>query len=279
MSGHTIVVGCGGAGCSTVSHLGSVSDIRAVTVNVGNADPNVTIRMTDAEVSDCRGDQDLGWALASDYADEIKDAISGYSNVIVVAGMGGGTGSGTVPVVLECAKDAGMRSVSVLYIPMQFESERRSRAVSQIQDVLGMSDCTIVMDIGALQSGGGGFLPIKKAIFAAEEIACESVIRLEAMLDGPFLSFFSEKLYTVSYASSGSFASSIRNALGSPLFDTDLRHGKIIAITDATLTGYERSIISDTVCGRTGIMPEVVPGKDAEGHGMMLFIPISSRAL
>lgn len=277
MAGDTLVIGSGGAGSNTVMRIDPALGIPVITINTGNH--GSTISMADGNVSGCRGDPDLGWALAYDYKDEIMKNISGYSNIIVTAGLGGGTGSGTIPIIEECVKESGARMISVVSIPMPFEVSRRDTAIRQMKKVIQISDRTILFDIGKMPSRGGGSLPISKAISSADEMMKESIVRIYNMLNGPFFSTLSEKVYTIAYRSAKDPLKAATSAMDEYLFDADPSYGKIIVTSDSRISKMDSESISKEVIGRTGIMPEIVSGNDDDDHGMMLFIPISYRSL
>jgi len=277
LTGRTLVIGSGGAGQNTVSRIPEELGIPVVTINTG--DHGSTISMAHGSVDGCRGDQDLGWALANDYKREICKAVSGYRNIIVTAGLGGGTGSGTIPVIEECARDSGARMISAVSIPMPFEASRRETALRQMRRVIQISDRTILFDIGKVPSRGGGSLPISKAISLADEMMKEAIVRMYDMLEGPFFSTLSEKVYTIAYRAGGDPVKAAVSAMNEYLFDADPGYGKIVATSDSAIGRSDAEAISTTIGNMTGIIPEVVPGKEGEGHGIMLFIPISYRSL
>ena len=278
MAGRTLVIGSGGAGQNTVSRISGGSGIPVVTINTG--DHGSTISMSGGNVEGCMGDHDLGWALAYDYKDEICKAISGHSNIIVTAGLGGGTGSGTIPIIEECAKGSNARMISVVSIPMPFETLRRETAVRQMKKIIQISDRTILFDIGKVPIRGGGSMQVSKAISMADEMMKEAVVRIFDMLEGPFFSTLSEKVYTIAYRSSHDPVKAAESAMNEYLFDADPRYGKIVATSDAEISGADAEEIREKIANITGIIPEIVSGNRKEGvHGILLFIPISYRSL
>ena len=277
MTGRTLVIGSGGAGQNTVSKIPDELGIPVVTINTG--DHGSTIAMASGSVEGCRGDQDLGWALAHDYKREICQAVSGHANIIVTAGLGGGTGSGTIPVIEECIRDSGARMISVVSIPMHFEALRRETAMKQMKKIIEVSDRTILFDIGKMPSRGGDSLPINKAIEMADEMMKEAIVRIHSMLNGPFFSTLTEKVYTIAYRASNDPVKATVLAMDEYLFDADPRYGKIIVTSDSGMGKADRDAILETISNTTGIIPEVVPGKESDGHGILLFIPISYRSL
>lgn len=246
-------------------------------INTGANDAD--IKMADPSVEGCRGDHGLGWALATDYELEISDLIRDFENIIVTAGLGGGTGAGAIRVIAGCAKDQGKRIVSVVTIPMSFEEKRRGDAMIQMKELITISDRTILLDMDRIADIGAASMKIDMAISVADKIIRSAITKSAEMLNGPFFSLLSEKVYTISYASSRDPVLSAEDAMKSPLFASDAAYGKIIVKTDSFLSGSDRSTISDAISNKTGIVPEVMSGNQPEGDGVMLFIPISYRAL
>ena len=273
----TIVIGCGGAGCNTVSRIENEAT-SIVKMNAGSNRSDVQISMAKGDVDGCRGDPDLGWALAYDSKEDIKNAIEHYDNIIVTAGLGGGTGSGAIPVIAECAREENMKLVSVVSIPMPFEVTRRTRALLQMKAVIEVSDRTILFDIGRMPEMGGGAMRISSAIASADEMMKEVIVRVKSMLNGPFFSLLSEKAYTVAYSLGSDPVRTVIRAMDAPLFKTDLNCGKIIVTSDSSISRSESGALTQEVCSRTGIVPDVVPGDTDGDHGILLFIPISSRS-
>src|SRR5207302_2921823 len=81
------------------------------------------------------GDPQLGQAAAEEDADEIRSLCQGADMVLVVAGLGGGTGTGAGPVVARLAKETGALVLGIVILPFECEGLRRQR-----QALLGLSD-------------------------------------------------------------------------------------------------------------------------------------------
>jgi cell division GTPase FtsZ len=248
------------------------------TINTGSSGSEATVALAGIDVSGCRGDPGLGWALASDCREEIEALVAGYSAVIAVAGLGGGTGAGAIPIVAECAKARGALAISVVSIPMSFEAGRRERALSQLREVVRISDRTLVMDMDRLKDAGGGPLPIRTAISMTDELMAIAISRLVNILNGPFISIFDERAYTMAFARSGDPAKAAEAALGIPLYDAGPVQGKTVASPDGPLSASDAEQVSMLISGVSGRVPEIVP-HCSKGDGIMLFIPIPSRIL
>ena len=74
------------------------------------------------------GDPALGKKCAQIHEAEISAAISKYDYAYIIAGMGGGTGSGAAPVVAELCDRAGIHVGAITIMPFSFESERTIKA-------------------------------------------------------------------------------------------------------------------------------------------------------
>jgi cell division protein FtsZ len=272
-----VVIGCGGGGCNTVSRI-DPHKLRVVTINTGSSGSESTIALASGNVPGCMGDRDLGWALASDYKDDIKRNIEGYSDIIVTAGLGGGTGAGVIPVIAECAREYNIRLISVVSVPMPFEAARRERAMTQMKEVLRLSDRTIILDIGKIPGLGVGDMQISTAISSADGIMKEAIVRCAEMLNGPFFSLFSEKAYTIAYSALLDPTKAVNSAMGTSMFDADPNYGKIIVSTGEKLSKQDEEEVVKAIGDRTGIIPDVA-AVSGEEPGMLLFIPMSYRSL
>jgi len=79
------------------------------------------------------GDPEIGRAAAEAETGRLRDVCAGADLVIVVAGLGGGTGSGAAPVVARLAREQGMLVLALVVLPFDFEGSRRQQ---QAQDAL-----------------------------------------------------------------------------------------------------------------------------------------------
>ena len=92
------------------------------------------------------GNPEVGAKAAEESAFAIKDAISDYDMVIIVAGMGGGTGSGSAPVIARIAKQAGVLALAVITMPFSFEGKVRGRNAQIAKaKVVEQADATICL--------------------------------------------------------------------------------------------------------------------------------------
>ena len=81
------------------------------------------------------GDPELGRAAAEEDADKVRALCAGADVICVVAGLGGGTGTGAGPVIARLAKESGALVLGIVTLPFEFEGARRGR-----QAQLGLRD-------------------------------------------------------------------------------------------------------------------------------------------
>ena len=130
------VLGVGGAGCNAVSHLARES-FAGVNFAVMNTDaPALALSPVDIKLNlgakstrglGAGGDPERGRAAAEEDAAKIRALCEGADVVFVVAGMGGGTGTGASPVVARVAKETGALVLSIVVLPFDCEGGRRQR--------------------------------------------------------------------------------------------------------------------------------------------------------
>jgi len=130
------VIGVGGAGCNAVKHL-SLQDMPGVSFAVVNTDTRalshspvetkVVLGARSSRGLGAGGDPDRGRAAAEEDLDQLREICQGADLVFVVAGLGGGTGTGASPVVAQVAKSAGALVLSIVMLPFDCEGTRRQR--------------------------------------------------------------------------------------------------------------------------------------------------------
>ena len=130
------VIGCGGGGCNAVDRMidSGVQGIEFISINSDNqalARTKSTIKVQIGEKVTrglgCGADPSVGEKAAEESKDEIAEAISNTDMLFITAGMGGGTGTGSAPVVAQIAQELGILTVAVVTRPFGFEGARRAQ--------------------------------------------------------------------------------------------------------------------------------------------------------
>ncbi len=127
------VVGVGNAGSNIVSRISG--KIEGVTFIVFNTDAN-GLKYSKADVKRQIGektthgrgtgrDPEKGKFAANEDRDKIEDVLRNANIVFLLAGLGGGTGTGSSPVIAKIAKDLGAIVIAIVTTPFDFEGEKR----------------------------------------------------------------------------------------------------------------------------------------------------------
>ncbi len=131
------VVGVGGGGTNAVNRMVDAG-LKGVEFIAVNTDAQA-LAMCDADIKLQIGDQltrglgaganpEVGFGAANESRDQLKEALKGADMVFVTAGEGGGTGTGSAPVIAEVAKqEIGALTVGVVTRPFDFEGSQRRR--------------------------------------------------------------------------------------------------------------------------------------------------------
>jgi cell division protein FtsZ len=129
-----VVFGVGGAGGNAVNNM-IEAKLQGVEFVVANTDAQALSRtlaphkiQLGARTTQGLGAgarPEIGSAAAEESMDEIAQHLEGAHMVFVASGMGGGTGTGSAPVVARAARERGILTVGVVTKPFQFEGAKR----------------------------------------------------------------------------------------------------------------------------------------------------------
>ena len=134
------VIGLGGGGCNAIQRMMELG-MRGVEFIAANTD-HQALEKNPAPVKiqlgprttrglGAGGNPKVGQAAAAESAKEIMHALEGADMVFLTAGMGGGTGTGSIPVAAEIARKLGAVTIAIVTTPFSFEMGRRQRNASE----------------------------------------------------------------------------------------------------------------------------------------------------
>ena len=144
------VFGVGGAGCNAVAYLARepIAGVSFVAVNTDEAAlaqcpvaEGVVLGRQCTRGLGAGGDPERGKAAAEEDAATIRRLCQGANLVFVVAGMGGGTGTGASPVIARVARELDALVLGLVFTPFEFEGARRQR-----QAQVGLSELKKAVD-------------------------------------------------------------------------------------------------------------------------------------
>lgn len=177
------VVGVGGMGCNAVTWLynkglngatiyGTNTD--ALHLSVTKADEKILIGKELTRGLGAGGNPQKAREAAKEAISDLKKSVLGADMIFVIAGLGGGTGTGAAPVIAQLAKETGSVVIGVVTMPFESEKARIDKAEFALQELREVTDTTIVLDNNRLVDIAGQ-LPIEQAFAVANELVSTMV--------------------------------------------------------------------------------------------------------
>ena len=263
------VVGAGGAGNNTISRLTEVGIKGAETITVNTDAQDLFYSQADEKILLGRktcgglgagGEPEVGEECAEESEDDLRNKLDGADMIFVTCGLGGGTGTGSAPIIAKIAKKLGALTVSVVTLPFSAEGvKRRENAEKGLEKLQAASDTVIVIPNDKLLEVAPN-LPLNKAFMVSDEILGRAVkgitelITKQGLVSLDFADIRSimkgsgMAMIVMGESDSGERAlESVHEALSSPLLDIDISDatGALINITgssDLTLQEAEKIV-------------------------------------
>ena len=189
------VIGAGGGGSNAVNRM-IVAGLRNVQFIVANTDLQA-LNLSRAEVKlglgakvthglGAGGKPEIGEKAALEDRDAIAQALKGADMVFVTAGMGGGTGTGSAPVIAQVARDLGALTVGVVTRPFDFEGRVKARLAEEgIEKLRQAVDTLIVIPNQHLLKVVERRTPIKEAFQLADDVLRQGVQGISDLITIP----------------------------------------------------------------------------------------------
>jgi len=267
------VVGAGGGGCNTITRLTDMNIKGAVTVGANTDVKHLSITHAHKKLLlgkeltrglGAGGYPDIGAKAAQESKDEIKKTLNECDLLFLTCGLGGGTGTGALPVIASYAKEAGSIVISAVTLPFKMEKARIGKAEDGLMRLREVSDTVIIIENQKLLQLAGD-KPLKEAFAVADSL-------ISTMIKGITETISQPSLVNLDYADvrtilhSGGVATigvgesdtkdrareAVEQALKNPLLDIDYEGatGALIQIIGGDdLTLDEINLIGETVSG------------------------------
>jgi cell division protein FtsZ len=149
------VLGVGGAGCNAVTHLASSSlsglscavlNTDAAALSQSTVETKLILGAKSTRGLGAGGDPECGRVAAQEDIAGVRALCDGADMVFIVAGLGGGTGTGAGPVIAQAAKEAGALVLGIVMLPFDCEGLRRQRqAMLGLNELKGTADGVICL--------------------------------------------------------------------------------------------------------------------------------------
>jgi len=189
------VIGVGGAGCNCVNrlHQSGLKSARTVAINTDGkhlnmigAQKKILLGKTITRGLGAGGDLSVARKCAEADRDMLRKEIGENELVFLVAGMGGGTGSGASPAIAQMAREQGAIVVAMVTYPFALERVRLKKAQSALTELVKVCDTVVVIDNNRLATYVPN-LPVNKAFELADSITTRAVTGISDTIMFPSL--------------------------------------------------------------------------------------------
>ncbi|MBI2854404.1 MAG: cell division protein FtsZ [Chloroflexi bacterium] len=249
-------VGCGGGGCNAITRMvrEGIRGVDFVALNTDAQSLSLAEAPTRIQLGPqltrglgAGGDHTVGARAADESREEIRNAIGGADMVFIAAGMGGGTGTGSAPVVAALAKEMGALTIGVVTKPFSFEGAHRHQVAEEgIANFIQKCDTLIIIPNDKLLSLCDAKTAVDGAFKMADDVlrgavgAIAEVITVPGLINLDFADVRSiMKGSGPAWMSIGAgtgqnrAVDAARSALSSPLLDVQINGAKGVLFTVA----------------------------------------------
>ncbi|MGH7932698.1 MAG: cell division protein FtsZ [Candidatus Binataceae bacterium] len=179
------VIGAGGCGGNAVSHM-IASGLRNVDFIAVNTDTQALLNNTApmrlqigtmlTRGRGTGGNPEIGRKAALEDEEHLRETLKEAEMVFVTAGMGGGTGTGSAPVIARIARESGALTVGVVTKPFQFEGRKRmGQAEEGLRELKNAVDTLITIPNQRLLSIASRTMSLKEAFQKADDVLLQAV--------------------------------------------------------------------------------------------------------
>jgi len=259
------VIGLGGGGSNAVNRMIG-AEFTGVEFIVANTDLQA-LRASPADVKLQLGarltaglgagsDPEVGRNAALEDRERLQKVLEGADMVFVTAGLGGGTGTGSAPIVAQVAKDLGILTVAVVTKPFIFEGRRRAQqAEAGLADLRQVVDTLISIPNQRLLAVVDRGTPLLEAFKVADTVLLQAVQGISDLILVP-------GLINLDFAD----VRAIMSGMGMALMGAGVGKGEHRAL-DAAQKAVASPLLDDTsIEGAKGILINFTGGPDLSIH-------------
>ena len=256
------VISAGGGGGNALNRMieSKLSGVEFIAANTDIQDLNKKSKadikvQIGTEVTGGRGAggvPEKGEKAALEDQGAIAEALKGADMVFVTAGMGGGTGTGSAPIIAKIAKQLGALTVAVVTTPFEFEGRYKMRLAEKgIEKLREEVDTLIVIPNQYLFKIIDNTTSWDKAYLMADEVLCRGVQGIsELITETGFMNTDFADIETI-----------MKNK-GDALMGIGFGSGENRAI-DAVTSAIDNPLLEDTcIDGATGVLINIKAPED-----------------
>lgn len=281
------VMGLGGGGCNAINRMIElgIKGVEFIAANTDHqalknslADTKIHLGPRCTKGLGAGGNPEIGTAAAKESSREIAEALQGADMVFLTAGMGGGTGTGAIPIAAQVARALGTVTVAIVTTPFSFEMGKRQRnAATGLAQLRQHTDTLITVPNDKLLYVAPKDLPMETAFRLADDVLRQGIQGIAELITQPglinvdfahvrrLMQMGGGSMMAIGQGQGyGKAREAIDQALHHPLLDTvslDSAAGIIANFTGGhDLTFFEVMDAMTYLQSQTGGQAEIIPG-------------------
>lgn len=189
------VIGVGGGGNNAVGQM-LTSPIEGIEYYIVNTEKGIIDRSKNLGINAIQigptvtsglgagANPEIGESAAKESLSEIDKILDGADLVFLTAGMGGGTGTGAIPIIAEEAKSRGIITVAIVTVPFLFEgSLRRTKAENGIEKLKPYVNSLIVISNDRLLKNSDQNISIIDAFKLTDDVLKQAVESISDLIN------------------------------------------------------------------------------------------------
>jgi len=191
------VLGMGGGGCNAVNRMIELgmSNIDFIAANTDHqalksslAPVKIQLGPHSTRGLGAGGNPEVGQAAAEESYRQIGAALNGADMVFLTAGMGGGTGTGSIPIAAQVARSLGAVTIAIVTTPFSFEMGRRQRNAREgLARLRPNTDTLITVPNDRLLYVAPRDLPMELAFRMADDVLRQGIQGITELITEPGL--------------------------------------------------------------------------------------------
>lgn len=189
------VIGVGGGGNNAVGQM-LTSPIEGIEYYIINTEKGIIDRSKNLGINAIQigptvtsglgagANPEIGESAAKESLSEIDKILDGADLVFLTAGMGGGTGTGAIPIIAEEAKSRGIIIVAIVTVPFLFEGRlRRTKAENGIEKLKPYVNSLIVISNDRLLKNSDQNISIIDAFKLTDDVLKQAVESISDLIN------------------------------------------------------------------------------------------------
>lgn len=255
------VIGLGGGGSNSLNSMIALQQMQGVEFVAVNTDAQALMSNqspTKVQIGESLtrglgsgGDPEVGKQAAEESTQKLEDVLQDADMVFLTAGMGGGTGTGSIPIVAQTAKNIGALTVAVVTKPFSFEGTRRmvvaEEGLEKLKDKL---DALIIIPNQRLLETVEKNMTLQEAFRLADSVLGQGVQGISDLITMP-------GLINVDFAD----VKTIMSNAGSALMGIGVAGGENRAAAAARMA-IASPLLEVSIEGAKGVLFNIVGGAD-----------------